>query len=199
MPFYEEEVQYLETNINKLPSREDQVVFYGSSSIRLWPNFQDCFPWKIINLGFGGSTIAACAWFMPRLLFRFKPKGLVIYAGDNDLATGRLPEEVYNNLRLMIFDIRRTLGPIPVFFISIKPSPARFHLRSEIERTNQMTHQFITDEQNLHYVDVHSHMLDNQGQPLETLYVEDLLHLSQKGYNIWTKVIGQKLEQHLSE
>ncbi len=93
MPFYEEEVQYLETNINKLPSREDQVVFYGSSSIRLWPNFQDCFPWKTINLGFGGSTIAACAWFMPRLLFRFKPKGLVIYAGDNDLATGRLPEE----------------------------------------------------------------------------------------------------------
>ena len=42
-------------------------------------------------------------------------------------------------------------------------------------------------------------MLDNQGQPLETLYVEDLLHLSQKGYNIWTKVIGQKLEQHLPE
>jgi len=198
MPFYEEEVRYLEANIRTLPSRESQVIFYGSSSIRLWSDFQNCFSWNIINLGFGGSTIASCAWFMPRLLFRFKPKGLVIYAGDNDLAAGRHPEEVCNNLRLMVFDVRRTLGSVPVFFISIKPSPSRFHLRSEIERTNQMAQQFIEDEQNLYYIDVYSHMLDGEGQPLKELYVEDLLHLNQKGYNIWAEVIGQKLEQHLS-
>jgi len=45
---------------------------------------------------------------------------------------------------------------------------------------------------------VYSHMLDGEGQPLKELYVEDLLHLNQKGYNIWAEVIGQKLEQHLS-
>ena len=72
MPFYEEEVRYLEANIQTLPRRESQVIFYGSSSIRLWSNFQNCFSWNIINLGFGGSTIAACAWFMPRLLFERK-------------------------------------------------------------------------------------------------------------------------------
>ena len=138
MPFYEEEVRYLEANIKTLPSRESQVVFYGSSSIRLWSDFQNCFSWNIINLGFGGSTIAACAWFMPRLLFRFKPKGLVIYAGDNDLAAGRHPEEVCNNLRLMVFDVRRTLGSMPVFFISIKPSP--FHHKSgDDQKSNALT------------------------------------------------------------
>ena len=198
MLFYEEEVRYLETNIKALPGRESQVIFYGSSSIRFWPDFQNCFSWDTINLGFGGSTIAACAWFMPRLLFRFKPKGLVIYAGDNDLAAGRYPAEICNNLRLMMFDILRTLGPIPTFFVSIKPSPSRFYLRSEIARTNQMVQQLITNEQNLYYIDVYSHMLDEKGLPLEELYVEDLLHLNQKGYDIWTKVIGQKLEQHLS-
>ena len=194
---YEEAVRYLEANIKTLPSCADQVIFYGSSSIRLWPNLQNCFSWDIINLGFGGSTIAACAWFMPRLLFRFKPKGLVIHAGDNDLAAGRYPEEICNNFRLMMFDIRRNLGPMPVFFISIKPSPSRFYLRLEIERTNRMAHQFIENEQNLYYIDVYSHMVDEEGRPLEELYVEDLLHLSQKGYNIWAKVIGSELERYL--
>ena len=50
MPFYEEEVRYLEANIKTLPSRESQVVFYGSSSIRLWSDFQNC------NFGLLGAS-----------------------------------------------------------------------------------------------------------------------------------------------
>ncbi len=48
-----------------------------------------------INLGFGGSTLAACAWFFDPIVAPVShPQTLILYAGDNDLGDGRHPEEV---------------------------------------------------------------------------------------------------------
>ena len=96
MHWYDNEVQQLETKIRQQPPADNRVVFYGSSSIRLWKTLADDFPEQnTLNLGFGGSTLAACAWFFERLVLPAKPKAIVFYAGDNDLGDSRLPEEVF--------------------------------------------------------------------------------------------------------
>ncbi|RYF53925.1 MAG: GDSL family lipase, partial [Cytophagaceae bacterium] len=96
MVWYEADVREVENRVAVTPQATNRVVFYGSSSIRLWTTLAQDFPNnKTLNLGFGGSTLAACTWFFERLIVPAAPQSLVFYAGDNDLGDGRHPQEVY--------------------------------------------------------------------------------------------------------
>lgn len=78
MNWYEDEVSHLEERLKTVGKNPD-VIFYGSSSIRMWESLAIDFADKeVVNLGFGGSTLAACVWFFERILKDFKPKALVI-------------------------------------------------------------------------------------------------------------------------
>lgn len=92
---YEAEIAALETKFAGKPG--GNVVFYGSSSIRLWPRLQHDFSeLSVENWGFGGSTLRDCADFFGRAMVPRKPRALVFYAGDNDLARGASPDDVWN-------------------------------------------------------------------------------------------------------
>jgi hypothetical protein len=124
--WYEEEVQFMERAAAAGPGPIRPVAFYGSSSIRLWSSLADDLgDVRIVNLGFGGSTLAACAHFFERLVVPRRPASLVLYAGDNDLGDGRSARDVFGSFRALVDQLDARLGPIPFAFISIKPSPAR--------------------------------------------------------------------------
>ena len=79
------------------PAAPGGVLFFGSSSIRLW-NLERSFPeLRSLNAGFGGSRIADCHRYAARLVHEWKPRTVVFYAGDNDLAEGRTPAQVLEN------------------------------------------------------------------------------------------------------
>src|SRR3954469_1730224 len=137
MEWYEEEVREMERT--REPLGTPPVAFYGSSSVRLWETLDDDFPGVgVVNLGFGGSTLAACAHFFARVVPPRRPRSLLVYAGDNDLGDGRSPEDVLASLRDLLRQADALLGPIPRAFLSIKPSPARRHLDGQIRRANAL-------------------------------------------------------------
>ena len=126
MEWYEAEVRVLERLRCTRPKITNPVVFYGSSSLRLWTSLAaDLRNPRALNLGFGGSTLQACVYFFERLVPPEQPVSLVIYAGDNDLGDGRSPEDVLSSFRALAAKIEKQLPGIPFSFISIKPSPAR--------------------------------------------------------------------------
>ena len=68
MIWYENEVQRLEKERAAL-TYEPKLLFYGSSSIRLWDSLNDDFAdYQPVNLGFGGSTLAASDWLPTAVL-----------------------------------------------------------------------------------------------------------------------------------
>ncbi len=168
------------TNYNR------KVVFYGSSSIRLWETLPHDFPQiQAVNLGFGGSTLAACSWFFERVVLPQQPEALILYAGDNDLGDGRHPEEVLLFFQTIHSKLRRNCGSIPFSFISIKPSPARWNIVEQIRYTNQLIRQELAQGENNHYIDIFHPMLSGSNSPRRELYTEDGLHLSLAGYQVW--------------
>ncbi|MDR3693425.1 GDSL-type esterase/lipase family protein [Mucilaginibacter sp.] len=190
MYWYEDDVKQLEQkaqNLNFVP----ETLFYGSSSIRLWSSLNKDFPeYKPLNLGFGGSTLAACVWFFERVMKPYQPKRLVIYAGDNDLGDGRHPEEVFIFFQEMAVKINARFGNIPVYFISLKPSISRWHMANVFRFTNTLIEKEIkTYATNWHFVDVFNPMLDPAGKPRPELFAFDGLHLSAKGYALWRAII----------
>lgn len=166
------------------------VVFYGSSSIRLWPSLKREFPAVTIeNWGFGGSTLWECALFFERAIVPRQPKGIVFYGGDNDLALGRNVEQVWEALRDLLDLRERHLPEVPFAFGALKPSPSRAELRSEIEEANEWCRREIASRQGCEWLDWFGSMLGENGEPRRELFLSDDLHLSRAGYDVWNSVL----------
>lgn len=194
MFWYEEDVKRLEL-IKETIIYQPELVFYGSSSIRLWRGLKtDFVDYQPINLGFGGSTMASCVWFFDRIMAGLQPKGMVLYAGDNDLGDGRHPEEVFVFFKQLMVNIRHKYGNIPVAYISIKPSIRRFNIIDQIRFTNKIISEEI-DRMNdaTFYVNIYDKMLDDNKYPRRDLFEAEGLHINDKGYALWKSVIDETL------
>lgn len=194
MHWYDNEVQQLETKIKQLPPADDRVVFYGSSSIRLWKTLAADFPEQnTVNLGFGGSTLAACAWFFERLVVPANPKAVVFYAGDNDLGDSRLPEEVFLFFRALAEQMRQRLPGVPLAYLTIKISPARWRLADSIRLANKFIREEISHHPNWQVIDMTTPLLDGNGRPRRELFEADGLHLNPEGYRVWNQALRDQI------
>ncbi|MFD2581657.1 GDSL-type esterase/lipase family protein [Pedobacter vanadiisoli] len=194
MYWYEEEVKQLERR-HRLDREHPGVIFYGSSSIRLWHTLEDDFDYmKVTNLGFGGATLAACVWFFERIMINYRPKALVMYAGDNDLGDGRNPEEIFIFFQQLMVKVNQQFGALPCYFISLKPSLSRWQMADQFRYTNNLIEsEIIKLDSNWKFIDVFKKMLDKEGKPNPALYDHDGLHLSEEGYRLWANTVKEKL------
>jgi len=192
MDWYETEVQQLVLRLREHVAAPSPVVFYGSSSIRMWDSLQaDFADARVVNCGFGGATMEACACFFARVVRPLAPSALVLYAGDNDLGDGRRPEFVLEQLGHLLSQLDGSVGPIPLALLAIKPSPMRWSLRGEIEQTNAALRVQARERPRTGYVDVYTPMLE-RGAPRIDLFLDDGLHLSQRGYALWREVLQRE-------
>lgn len=169
------------------------VVFVGSSSIRLWSDLETQVSdgqGGIINRGFGGAKLTDCTRYLDRVVFPYAPRLIVVYAGDNDLAEGREPKEVFNELVRFVERVRKTLPETRIKYISIKPSPARAALLPKVREANMLIRQFASAGSALEFIDVFTPMVDAAGNPRNELFQADALHLNSAGYKLWATVIG---------
>jgi lysophospholipase L1-like esterase len=190
MDWYEDEVRAIERAHILTPPPAGATLFYGSSSFRLWTTLAaDMAPWPVVNRAFGGSTLAACVYFFERLVPPCAPGSLVLYAGDNDLGDGQPAAAVIASFHALLVKMEARLGPIPIAFLSIKPSPARQALRPAIEAVNEAARHALAARPLGRFIDVFHPMLCRNGQPCATLFAEDGLHLSADGYQLWAEII----------
>jgi lysophospholipase L1-like esterase len=171
------------------------VVFVGSSSIRLWNDLEQQFEdhVAIVKRGFGGSRMLDCAQHLQRLVLPYKPRLVVVYAGDNDLAEGRTPEQVLASFSEFVAGVRAALPETRIAYLSIKPSPLRQALLPKVRATNALIADYAAGTPNLDYIDVYSKMLDRDGRPRGELFQADSLHLNAAGYALWQGVIAGHL------
>jgi lysophospholipase L1-like esterase len=190
MQWYEDEVRTLERNRANRSNTAAPAVFYGSSTIRLWSTLaQDLGDPGILNLGFGGSTLAACVHFFDRLVKPLDPASLLIYAGDNDLGDGCSPESVLSSFQDLTSKVTAAFPNIPFGFISIKPSPARYSILNRIQHANDLIRREMDTHRNIHYISVFEAMLNSSGKPRGDLFLADGLHLGPAGYRLWTRLL----------
>nr|WP_295925142.1 GDSL-type esterase/lipase family protein [uncultured Dyadobacter sp.] len=199
MVWYEDEVARVEKELLSLPY-DPETIFYGSSSFTLWQTlYQDFEALKPVNLGFGGSTLAACVWFFERIVVPVTTaRRILIYAGDNDLGDGRHPTEVLLFYRQLITLIRGRFGNIPCFFVSIKPSLQRWEIIEAIKMTNELIRAETENDPGQYYIDIFPQMVNYQGYPRKSLFEADGLHINANGYALWRKIISENIEAELA-
>jgi len=173
------------------------VLFVGSSSIRMWSGLEGDFGGGkvVLKRGFGGSKLSDCVKNLQRLVIRYAPRTVLVYAGDNDLAGGSTPAQVLERFTAFVGGVRHALPDTRIDFISIKPSPLRASLIGEIRTTNALIHDYVASQPGLAYIDVYTPMLDADGAPRRELFRDDALHLNKAGYALWQSVIAPYVQQ----
>jgi lysophospholipase L1-like esterase len=171
------------------------VLFVGSSSIRLWDGLETDFKSLpvVVKRGFGGSRMFDCAQYLRRLVVPYQPRLVLVYAGDNDLAEGRSPQDVLKSFMTFVEGVRQSLPATRIAYISVKPSPSRIALMPKIRETNALIQAYTEATPNTDFIDVFSAMLNPAGQPRMELFRADALHLNPVGYALWTQIISTHL------
>lgn len=174
-----------------------QVLFVGSSSIRFWKTLsQDMAPYPVLNRGFGGSQIADVNHYFDRVVAPYRPRAIFFYAGENDVHDGDAPEAVIADFKAFMDRKDKALGQIPVYFISLKPSRARLAEKPTQDAVNAAIRELAEARADLDYVDVVPAMLEG-GAPKD-IFVADNLHMTPRGYELWTAVVRPVLAKEMA-
>jgi lysophospholipase L1-like esterase len=178
-----------------MPPQKRGILFLGSSSIRNW-KVEKWFPnLPVANRGFGGSQICDSTHYADRLATIHEPRLVIFYAGDNDIAAGKSPEQVRDDFREFVAKVRKPQPELPIIFISIKPSIDRWHLRDKIKEANRLIAADAKEDGDITYVDVWPAMIDESGEPQKDIFLEDGLHMNDKGYDLWAEALRPLMEQ----
>jgi len=177
------------------PPAPHGIVFVGSSSIRLW-DLEKSFPGiPALNRGFGGSQLADSVELAERIVIKYQPRLVLLYAGDNDLPAGKTPERIRDDFKAFADKIQAALPEARIVYLAIKPSLARWKLIDAQRKTNALIEAETKENPRLVFLDVATPLLGPDGMPRAEYYVADGLHLSPAGYEVWARLVKPLLTQ----
>ena len=171
----------------KSPPPSGGIVCIGSSSMRGWHDTikEDLAPLSLIPRGFGGSNMNDALHYTDRIVLPYKPRAVVLYEGDNDIAHGISPEKVAEKFQAFSTKVHEALPYCRIYVLSIKPSIRRWALWPKAQTANGLINAQCAKDKRLTFVDLAPGMLDEQGSPRKEIFKEDMLHMTRAGYVIW--------------
>jgi len=196
-PFWNNIQAFKKRDSAQMPPK-NAILFVGSSSFTKWTDVQDYFPgYPIINRGFGGSSLPDLIRYADDVIFPYKPKQVLIYGGDNDLASSDTvtAQTVYARFVTLFTMIRERLPKTAIAFVAIKPSPSRVHLMPKAEAANALVKAFLQTRRRTAFIDVYRPMLQPDGKPKPEIFESDSLHMNSSGYKIWQAQIQPVLRK----
>jgi len=193
---YWNDIQAFKKQDSIQPPPQHAILFVGSSSFTKWTDVQSYFPgFTIINRGFGGSSLPDMIRYENDVIFKYEPKQIVIYCGENDLAFSNTvsAQMLFERFKQLFTDIRTRFPKTPLIYISMKPSPSRWNMKEKMLEGNELIRKYLKKKKKTVFISVWNDMLGPDGKPMEDIFVADKLHMNAKGYAIWQK----EIEPHL--
>lgn len=192
-PMFWQDIQNFKKLDQETAPPKDAILLVGSSSFTKWTDVANYFPDKtIINRGFGGSRLTDLNDYANDLLNPYQPKQIIIYCGENDFADNHKlkADVVVNRFKTFYKKIRAKFPDIEVDYISIKYSPSREKLWPQMKIANKKIAAFMKKEPHAEFIDITKVMQDSNGNVRKDLFVEDMLHMTPEGYQLWTSVMN---------
>lgn len=173
------------------PPPEGAIVCVGSSSMRGWhlTLADDLAPLTVIPRGFGGSTMNDALHYVGRIVIPYKPRAIVLYEGDNDIARGIPRKMILSTFRAFARAVHESLPKTRIYVLSIKPSISRWDKWPLMEAANRLLRMECERDDRMVFVDVANPMLGNDGKPRKELFLKDDLHMTREGYVLWRDIL----------
>ncbi|MDD2279526.1 MAG: GDSL-type esterase/lipase family protein [Bacteroidales bacterium] len=174
------------------PTQKNAILFIGSSSFTMWYDVQEQFPeHTIINRAFGGSTLEDQIRYFEDVVLPYNPKQIVIYCGENDFAASdTVTVKTVMQRFVKLYSLIATSFPgAKISYVSMKPSPSRWHLAEKLVTGNKNIKEFLESKPNTSYINIWDGMLNDSRLPNTSIFLDDMLHMNANGYKIWQTAI----------
>lgn len=191
---YENTIRNYESEDLKIAPAPGGIVLIGSSSFTGWKTVEeDLAPLPIINRGFGGSTFPEVIHYLERTVLKYMPSSVVVYC-ENDMFMGppKSPEQTRDEYVKLVEKVRQKLPKTKIYYVSMKPSPARWARWNDVKKANKLILDFVKSDRLQEYIDITQVMLSN-GVPDSSIFKNDSLHMNEEGYKRWISVIKPAL------
>jgi len=184
-----------------------QILFAGSSLAENFPvnellNSYDK-RYIVYNRGIGGDIISGLLGSMNERIFDLKPSKIFINIGTNDINEPDFTEDnLLDNYNRVLKQVIQQLPATKIYILSYYP--VNSNIKSRIpedvlkamfaRRTNSVINRLnrrledLADKLNCTYIDVHSILLDAEGN-LDQKYTVEGIHLKPNAYEVILKIL----------
>lgn len=172
-------------------------LFIGSSSIRRWTTLAaDMAPMTVVRRGFNHATLPGIAQVQEIMVYRYAPTRVILFAGANDLFSTppASAQQVFHHFRDFAEALAQRLPRSCLFFIAITPTPARMDVWPAARAVNQLVSDYARHHQQVVFIKTEHVFLDENAIPIPEYYAEDGIHLSERGYSLWTQLVKRAFE-----
>lgn len=191
---WEKAVAAFEQEDRAHPPVKGGVLFVGSSTIVRWKTLAEDFPeYNVLNRGFGGNQIVDSTHYADRIIFPYEPKQIILRAGGNDIAAGKLPKEVAADFKEFVRVVRERLPNTEIVYLTFCSTPRRWGDNDKLRDLNRRIRRMALSMPRVCVADTYDMSLDENGRARPELFVDDMLHLSSEGY----KVLVERVRPYL--
>lgn len=192
---FENEIKAFEKSDKVNPVKTGETLFVGSSTFRLWNDFDGDFrDVHGVNRAFGGATIDEINHYANRIVIPYKPSRIVFYAGTNDLADGDSAKQVFDDFMRFERIVHSKLPGTKIYFVSASPGPIRVHMQKRYEDVNRLVSAEARRSGKFEFVDIRPVMYKD-GKLRKDYFGFDRLHMNRQGQEAWKPIIKSALNK----
>ena len=193
-------------SIKKMEGRID-LAFVGDSITRRWTGVENQESWnkywgayRAVNMGIGGDATQNVLWRLENgQLDGYQARVFVVMIGTNN-CWGKQPptaDEVAAGIKKILDLIQSKQPHAKILLLSILPTGKKpqtgLDLRTAI---NKLISKFAGGP--VHYMDIAAKFLEPDAT-ISKEVMKDFLHLTPKGYEIWSEAIKDKVKELMGE
>jgi lysophospholipase L1-like esterase len=164
-----------------------RIIFIGDSLTEYF-DWQSRFPeYDVINLGIAGETVEGLLGRIDRIISSIKnPDCIFIMTGINNIAMEDF--DILEPYKKIVSELSSKFKDAVIVVQSILPVNLHWIDNSVIKALNRRL-QDITKEFDAKYLDVFSLFINAHGRMEDGYLLDDGVHLSDVGYDVWAKVV----------
>jgi lysophospholipase L1-like esterase len=170
-------------------SDKQKLMFIGDSLIEFHDWRTGLPDYAVYNFGIAGETVEGLFSRLEGVLLQSgTPDSIFIMTGINNIAMGDI--NIQGTYGKLIALLRRKYPSSKVYMHSLLPVLFPMISNDEIVEVNQRL-KSLAEKEHVFYIDIHSLFLDEKGNPIRSYLLEDGVHVSDAGYDVWSELVRQ--------
>jgi lysophospholipase L1-like esterase len=168
-----------------------RLLFIGDSLIEYF-DWQERFPKNMVyNQGVAGETVEGLYARIEVVFAQIEEADAIfIMSGINNLALG--DKKFIPVYRKIVESMKEHYKASQIFVQSLLPVLFPWIENDEIRKMNRQLKK-MAEEDGVCYLDIHSLFVGQEGMPVKDYLLDDGVHVSEKGYRVWSGEIEKLL------
>ena len=166
--------------------KKSELIFLGDSLTMRhnWSNF------KASNMGIDGDTTGG---ILSRLHYAKQAKHVVLMIGVNDILSQIPIRNIQDNYRRILESFSKDKKVTILSLLPVIDDRGTKSINQDIKTMNRWL-EIQATKYSFNYIKLYPHFLDANKKGLKNSFTTDGIHLTEKAYKMWEKVLRDKLK-----